>query len=59
MFNRAIDWGLIGVNPVKGVKLPKADNIVTCSSEFVSARSALKTVTKDKLYSITNQILPQ
>ena len=27
MFNRAIDWGLISANPVKGVKLPKHDNI--------------------------------
>ena len=27
MFNKAIDWGLVGTNPVKGVKLPKYDNI--------------------------------
>ena len=27
MFNRAIDWGLISTNPVKGVKLPKHENI--------------------------------
>jgi integrase len=27
MFNRGIDWGLISINPVKGVQLPKHDKI--------------------------------
>jgi integrase len=42
MFNRAIDWGLIGVNPVKGVKLPKADNI---SVRYLTKKEIEKLIT--------------
>jgi len=41
MFNRAIDWGLIGVNPVKGVKLPKTDNI---SVRFLTKKEVKKLI---------------
>ena len=41
MFNRAIDWGLIGVNPVKGIKLPKTDNI---SVRFLTKKEVKKLI---------------
>jgi integrase len=48
MFNRAIDWGLVGTNPVKGVKLPKHDNISVRFLTIIEVGKLISTIEVDE-----------
>ena len=59
MFNRAIDWGLVGTNPVKGVRLPKTNEVTVRFLTKAEVSKLLKVIESDNniLFPLVKDIL--